>query len=489
MIKSISISNFKCFKNKISVNISDLTLISGLNNSGKSTIYQMLLLLKQSTTEYIKKIDKYSPNLKLNGHILQLGNPNEIINQLENELVFEIDFYEPIKIKIAYKLNATNISDHEENSKSFLTLSEANIEYSDSFLLFKRTNDKYFIKAHISLSFDNSDLQDYFFSYLKEKCHQKNIADSYTEFLANTVEFDDIENIDFLDFIIMGFEVNLSYISRCVNEKYRPIFSIEEFRNYLIEKDFLEDSFRIRSSLPINFFQLLKNFTNRIYFILPYKGDPKRIYVETEYKNPLLVPTRNMGKKISYRFDENKKSIMVETVENALKYWISKIVIDIDSFKVNAIVEGLISETLIRENGKYIPISHVGFGISQILPLISTVLMTAEKSICIIDEPEAHLHPSLQSRLADFFIEMIKIDKKIIIETHSDYIVNRVLYYKMLEQDLDIEMLWVLKKGFESKIEPMKCDDLGYIINKPKGFLDENDIIIQALSEERSKRL
>jgi predicted ATPase len=213
------------------------------------------------------------------------------------------------------------------------------------------------------------------------------------------------------------------------------------------------------------------------------------IYVETEYKNPLLSINRNIKKVVPYAFDQKNKSITKGPFKVALQYWIPKLIQNIESLKVNIIVEGLIFETIVREKGKNISISNVGFGISQILPLIVSVLMTPENSLCIIDEPEVHLHPALQSRLADFFIEMINLKKRIIIETHSEYIINKILYHKLLNNEYNIGMLWVAKEGMESEIHVMESDELGYIVNKPKGFLDENDDIIQRLNDERSKRL
>jgi hypothetical protein len=98
--------------------------------------------------------------------------------------------------------------------------------------------------------------------------------------LSETVEFDNVEEIDIINFIVMRFNLNLSSIIRCINEKYQNQFCIEEFCKYLLDNNYTDDYFSIRSSLPQNVFNHLMNFTNKIYFVLPYRGDPKRIYVE-----------------------------------------------------------------------------------------------------------------------------------------------------------------------------------------------------------------
>jgi len=65
-----------------------------------------------------------------------------------------------------------------------------------------------------------------------------------------------------------------------------------------------------------------------------------------------------------------------------------------------------------------------GFGYSQILPILVRALMAPKGSTIIVEQPELHLNPALQVRLVDFFISMIRAGKQVIIETHSEHIVN-----------------------------------------------------------------
>jgi predicted ATPase len=67
-----------------------------------------------------------------------------------------------------------------------------------------------------------------------------------------------------------------------------------------------------------------------------------------------------------------------------------------------------------------------GFGYSQILPIILRGLSASQGSILIVEQPELHLNPALQVRLAEFFVSMAKAGKQILIETHSEHIVNTV---------------------------------------------------------------
>ena len=65
-----------------------------------------------------------------------------------------------------------------------------------------------------------------------------------------------------------------------------------------------------------------------------------------------------------------------------------------------------------------------GFGYSQLLPILVRGLLASPGSTLIIEQPELHLNPSLQVRLAEFFLAMVRAKKQVIIETHSEHIVN-----------------------------------------------------------------
>jgi hypothetical protein len=67
-----------------------------------------------------------------------------------------------------------------------------------------------------------------------------------------------------------------------------------------------------------------------------------------------------------------------------------------------------------------------GFGYSQVLPILVRGLLAEEGSTFIVEQPELHLNPSLQVRLAEFFVSMVRGGKQVLIETHSEHIVNAI---------------------------------------------------------------
>jgi predicted ATPase len=76
--------------------------------------------------------------------------------------------------------------------------------------------------------------------------------------------------------------------------------------------------------------------------------------------------------------------------------------------------------------GKCYSLADSGFGYSQVLPILVKGLLAEQGSVLLIEQPELHLNPALQVRLADFFIAMIRAKKQILIESHSEHIVNAI---------------------------------------------------------------
>jgi hypothetical protein len=72
------------------------------------------------------------------------------------------------------------------------------------------------------------------------------------------------------------------------------------------------------------------------------------------------------------------------------------------------------------------PLADSGFGYSQVLPILARGLMTRVGSTLIVEQPEVHLNPALQVRVAAFLVAMARAGKQVLVETHSEHIVNTV---------------------------------------------------------------
>ncbi len=94
--------------------------------------------------------------------------------------------------------------------------------------------------------------------------------------------------------------------------------------------------------------------------------------------------------------------------------------------------ENVISVIYIKQKDKDVALADLGFGFSQLIPIVLKIINTVESNseILIIEEPEANLHPNLQSKLADIFALAVKTFPRLnlIIETHSEYLIRKLQY-------------------------------------------------------------
>lgn len=131
----------------------------------------------------------------------------------------------------------------------------------------------------------------------------------------------------------------------------------------------------------------------------------------------------------------------------------------------------------VKESDKLYKPVNVGFGYSFVLPVITSALLAEKDSLLIIENPEAHLHPAAQSRLMNFLInQSIERGFQIVIETHSDHVVNG-LRLAMKKEHLKPEDAVILFLSYDengdSRFESILCDHQGELSSYPDDFLDE----------------
>ena len=130
---------------------------------------------------------------------------------------------------------------------------------------------------------------------------------------------------------------------------------------------------------------------------------------------------------------------------------------------------------LIKARGPKVNIMDVGYGVGQILPLLVDTIRSKGRTF-LLQQPEVHLHPKGQAALANLFAALTKSrGHSFLIETHSDYIVDRMrVCVRKGEIDArDVVILYFApdKKG-GVKIHPIELDEGGQIKNPPRGYRD-----------------
>ncbi len=78
----------------------------------------------------------------------------------------------------------------------------------------------------------------------------------------------------------------------------------------------------------------------------------------------------------------------------------------------------------------------VGFGVSQVLPILVKGLCVKENGLFVVEQPEAQLHPKPQAELADFFCSMVKCGRNVLVETHSEALFHRLRILADMDDDL-----------------------------------------------------
>ena len=116
----------------------------------------------------------------------------------------------------------------------------------------------------------------------------------------------------------------------------------------------------------------------------------------------------------------------------------------------------------------------VGYGVSQILPVITELLRNDASPIFLLQQPEVHLHPSAQAALGSVFCEISGFRRQLVVETHSDHLLDRI---RMDVRDgrgklepKDVSILFFERNDLDVKIHSLRLDKMGNIVNTPDSY-------------------
>ena len=116
----------------------------------------------------------------------------------------------------------------------------------------------------------------------------------------------------------------------------------------------------------------------------------------------------------------------------------------------------------------------VGYGVSQVLPVVAELLREDTPDMFLLQQPEVHLHPSAQAALGNLFCEVAGPDRQLVIETHSDYLMDRVRMSvrdgnSKLKPD-DVSILFFERDALDVNIHSLRIDEAGNIVGAPDGY-------------------
>ena len=127
-----------------------------------------------------------------------------------------------------------------------------------------------------------------------------------------------------------------------------------------------------------------------------------------------------------------------------------------------------------RRKGAKRNLTDVGYGVSQVLPVITELLRDKAARQFLLQQPEVHLHPSAQAALGTLFCEVAAGGRQLIVETHSDHLMDRV---RMDVRDgttglkpEDVSLLYFERNGLDVCIHSLRFDRLGNVLDAPRGY-------------------
>ena len=122
--------------------------------------------------------------------------------------------------------------------------------------------------------------------------------------------------------------------------------------------------------------------------------------------------------------------------------------------------------------------THVGFGLTQVLPIIIAALSAGEGDILLIENPEVHLHPAGQSLMGQFLAEVANAGIQVIVETHSDHVLNgvrRAVKAQRLKPEQVAIHFFRSRSANATQVVSPTIDNSGNIDDWPAGFFDQFD--------------
>jgi len=157
-------------------------------------------------------------------------------------------------------------------------------------------------------------------------------------------------------------------------------------------------------------------------------------------------------------------------------YWLHQMNLA-DGLEVRAIGNSARYELLIKNDGEASNLKDVGVGVSQVLPVIVAALFAKPGHIVMVEEPESHLHPLAQSQLAELFAQVsAERGVQFIVETHSEHLFRRMqtLIAKQEITSTQAAMYFVEREGKSAILRKLILDEYGRLQNWPNGFFGDS---------------
>ena len=480
MLNKMKIKNFKAFVDTEEIFLKPITLFCGTNSSGKSTLLHSLLLWKQTLESR-----NFEQTLLLNGRMLHLGTFSNIIHNHNTE--------KPITFEFSFKLNR----------KSFYGAQQTRFPYPWEILV-----------RDLIPNIENSLIKDLIYSFdykvelsttaptepnvfskavIPRTIMLNVLAETQKQEYYKGIRIEIAYNSESNDYSVVWENFSPQILPKKTKPSGKGKFKHLKFIN-LIPINIIpyEEKSSIHSEVSFVFYrfkEILGFLFGSFTYLGPLREEPARRYIyEDEIveigikgENSAYILMSEKHKVINNHFfyDPTTDSFITKkqiSLFDSMNYWFS--LMGIHSFEASSESEIIRLTLLSEEKSKTrVNIADVGFGVSQVLPIIIEGLRMNPGQTLILEQPEIHLHPKLQMQLADFIVSLALSKKNIVLETHSDHIVNRLVRRIAEDESGDLSELigihFVYKDKSNSRIEEIRISHESGIMNWPKEFFDQ----------------
>ncbi len=460
MLKTLRIQNFKGWQDTGNIRLSPITLFFGANSSGKSSIGQFLMMLKQTVESSDRKTVFFPGD---NNSAVQLGSFRDMVFHRDPESKISFEYSWTFPGKIQFKDPISNKS-YSGNSFSF----EAEVG-----LMGKKLNSlvlnqfKYEIhnKNQLELSIDMERKADTKSKYKVESINYELKREKGRVWLPGSP----VRFYGFPDEVVAYYQ-NADFVQEL---------------NFRHEKFF-------RS---LCYLGPIRTKAARLY---SWGGnEPESVGYSGQHMVAAILSARE--RKIALMKPWAKRASPAKLFEEIIALKLKDMEL-IEDFKVNPISEQRQEyEVKVRTKGSkdWVDLPDVGFGISQVLPVLVQCFYAPPGSIILMEQPEIHLHPKAQSILADVMIDVINSREngtnrniQLIIETHSEHFLRRL--QRRIAEDVidknDISAYFADITKSPATLKPLQIDLFGGIVNWPPNFFGDEMADITGQTEAAMRK-
>ena len=412
-ITAISVQGFKSLANESRIAIRPLTILAGANSSGKSSIMQPLLLMKQTLEA------SYDPGpLLLNGPNAKFTSVNQFISRLQKnsdcqEFSVEIEHVIYPTLKIVFSLGENQTLEIRE-----MIIRVGNYSFS------------------LSPNQSSGELEKVISIVRKKK-------------LPEGMKWSVFRNRCFL---------NVAYetLNDEAKVKFSPVLQIYE-------------------SGIFSFFVFREELHNMIH-VPGLRGNPERVYPRTatgpDFPGTFEHYVATIIADWERKRDDRLKRLEAMLTDLGLTWKISAKPVNDTQIELQV---GRLSKAR-RDGGDLVSIADVGFGVSQVLPVLVALLVAEPGQLVYLEQPELHLHPRAQYALAKILAETAKRGVKLVVETHSALLLLN-LQTLVAKGDLDpnlVKLHWFSRSDEDgtTSIQSADLDEDGAFGDWPEDFGD-----------------